>query len=64
MKTRLNTKWAAVIVFYVIAVILRALALQLEVPGVADLKYFLVDWAGGAGPCIGALGEMVPWCAA
>ena len=45
MKTRLNTKWAAIIVFYVIAVILRALALQLEVPGVANLRYFLVDWA-------------------
>lgn len=59
MKTRLNTKWAAVIVFYVIAVILRALALQLEVPGVANLKYFLADWAGGAGPCIGAIAAVL-----
>ena len=48
-------KWMAVIVFYVIAVVIRALALQLEVPGEANWKYFLIDWATGIGPCIGAL---------
>lgn len=49
------TKWAAIVVFYVIAVVIRALALQIEVPNEANLKYFLIDWATGIGPCIGAL---------
>lgn len=55
MDSRNKTKWAAIIVFYVIAVVIRALALQLEVPGEANLKYFLIDWLTGVGPCIGAL---------
>lgn len=55
MKSFLKSKWAAIIVFYVIAVVIRALALQIDVPGEANLKYFLVDWATGIGPCIGAI---------
>ena len=55
MKTIDKTKWAAIIVFYVIAVVIRFLALKIEVPGEANLRYFLIDWATGIGPCIGAL---------
>lgn len=55
MKTIDKTKWAAIIVFYVIAVVIRFFALKMEVPGEANLRYFLIDWATGIGPCIGAL---------
>lgn len=55
MKNANRTKWVAIIVFYVIAVAIRAAALQIDVPQEANLKYFLIDWATGIGPCIGAI---------
>ena len=51
----MKNKWIPIIVFYVIAAVIRALALQLDTPGEANLMYFLMDWATGIGPCIGAL---------
>ena len=49
------SKWIPIVVFYVIAVVIRAVTLKMGRPGVADISYFLKDWAQGAGPCIGAL---------
>ena len=51
----MKNKWLPIIVFYVIAVVIRALALQLDTPGEANLTYFLIDWATGIGPCIGTM---------
>ena len=39
----MKNKWIPIIVFYVIAVVIRALALQLDTPGEANLTYFLID---------------------
>lgn len=48
-------RWIPIIIFYVIAVAIRAIALQMKRPDVAGISYFLMAWAQGVGPCIGAI---------
>lgn len=50
-----NIKWIAIIVFYIIAVVGRYLALQIEGTTTVDFHYMLRGWAEGVGPCIGAI---------
>lgn len=55
MKTETKRKIFAIAIFYVIAVTCRALAMRMEAPTVANLQYFIRNWAEGTGPCLGAL---------
>ena len=55
IKTLKAKGWVPIAVFYVIAVLIRAITLQMGRSDVADISYFLAAWAQGAGPCIGAL---------
>lgn len=48
-------KWIAIAVFYVIALIIRAIALKIDGGNVANMHFFLTAWSRGVGPCIGAL---------
>lgn len=58
MKTRTTEiKWKAIALFYVIAVLVRAIAIVLrnEDFGSSPFSYWLWAWAEGIGPCVGAL---------
>ena len=44
-KTIKTNKWIPIVVFYVIAVLIRFFTLKMGRPGVADISYFLKDWA-------------------
>ncbi len=56
MKTRTTEiKWKAIALFYVIAVLIRAIVLRNEDFGSSPFSYWLWAWAEGLGPCVGAL---------
>ncbi len=56
MKTRTTEiKWKAIALFYVIAVLIRAIVLRNEDFGSSPFSYWLWAWAEGIGPCVGAL---------
>lgn len=48
-------KLIGISVFYVIAVAIRAAAMQINSPSTLGFMFLLRGWAGGLGPCIGAL---------
>lgn len=56
MKTRTTEiKWKAIALFYVIAVLIRAIVLRNEDFDSSPFSYWLWAWAEGIGPCVGAL---------
>lgn len=56
MKILTNTKFWAICLFFLIAVVIRALAFQIEyTTDVVDFTYMAIGWAEGVGPCIGAI---------
>lgn len=51
-----KNRWVAIALYFVIAVIGRALAIHFRpVPTAVDFTYMLWGWAEGVGPCLGAL---------
>lgn len=56
MRLFANTKYWAICIFFLIAVVIRALAFQIEyTTDVVDFTYMAIGWAEGVGPCIGAI---------
>lgn len=50
-----RNRWMAIALFYVIAVIVRALALKYQDLGTHTYVTWLWNWARGIGPCLGAI---------
>lgn len=48
-------RWMAIALFYVIAVIIRALALKYQDLNAGTFVVWLWNWARGIGPCLGAI---------
>lgn len=56
MKTKVAIrKWLAIALFYVIAVVIRALVLRFQDLQADTFMVWLWSWARGIGPCIGAI---------
>lgn len=49
----------SILVFYVIAVAIRAAAMQITPPSTLGFMFLLRGWAEGLGPCIGALAAVI-----
>lgn len=55
MKNISVKKWLPIALFYVIAIVVRALSFNMDRSNVVDMNFFLRAWAEGIGPCIGAI---------
>lgn len=56
MEKLTKTQICAISVYFVIAILTRALAFQIEyTTNVADFTYMAIGWAQGVGPCLGAI---------
>jgi len=55
MKTETKKKWLAIAVFYALAIVIRAITLEMDNPTSFNLQFWLIAWGEGIGPCVGAL---------
>lgn len=55
MDTEKKKKWLAIGVFYSVALAIRYLSLKIGFTGFNNPRYWIVAWAEGIGPCLGAL---------
>lgn len=54
-KSETKRRWVAIALFYVIAVLTRALALKYQDLNTGTFVVWLWNWARGIGPCLGAI---------
>jgi len=55
MEKETKKKWIAIAVFYVIAIAVRVVTLKIDNPDFNSLKWWIVCWGEGIGPCLGAI---------
>ena len=54
-----KTKWVAIAVFYIIAVVTRAIVLKYQDLNADNFIVWLWNWARGIGPCLGTIAAVL-----